>query len=231
MQRAGSVPRRATHLLACSGLALASAAEAGETVSYDYDALGRLTATTSSGTVNNGVATGIAYDPAGNHSAYTVSGAGSSGSPTVTGGGFETPDLGASYLYRPTLAFRFNSGIAGNGSAWGFAAAPEGDQVAFLQTIDQPAVISLPVSGLVAGTSYVATFHLASRPGYLVNPVTVAFNGTALGTFSPASTAFTAMTSAAFTASSGTGTLTFTGSSYAGDTSTGLDNVTVSVAP
>ncbi len=225
------MPRRAAHLLACSGLALASAAEAGETVSYDYDALGRLTATTSSGTVNNGVATGIAYDPAGNRSAYTVSGAGSSGSPTVTGGGFEAPDLGASYLYRPTLAFRFNSGIAGNGSAWGFADAPEGDQVAFLQTIDQPALVSLPVSGLVAGTRYVANFHLSQRPGYPVNPITVAFDGSPLGTFSPASATFAAVTSAVFTAGSGTGTLTFTGASYSGDATTGLDNVTVAVAP
>lgn len=69
------MPRRAARLLACSALALTTAAEAGETVTYDYDALGRLTATTGSGSVNNGVATGIAYDPAGNRSAYTVSGA------------------------------------------------------------------------------------------------------------------------------------------------------------
>lgn len=57
-----------------SALALASAAQAGETVTYSYDALGRLTATTSSGTVNDGVATGIAYDPAGNRSGYSVTG-------------------------------------------------------------------------------------------------------------------------------------------------------------
>lgn len=224
MQRLGH------HLWFWSALALASAAEAGETVTFSYDALGRLTATASSGTVNNGVATGIAYDPAGNRSAYNVSGAGSSGGPTVTGGGFETPEAGASYLYRPTAAFTYNSGIAGNGSAWGFT-APEGDQVAFLQTIDQPAVISLPVSGLVAGTRYVVRFHVAARAGYAANPVTVAFNGIPLGTFAPASTAFAAATSAAFTAASGTGTLTFTGASNAGDTSTGLDNVTVAVAP
>ena len=64
------------YLLATSLVALAAAAQASETVTYTYDALGRLTATSSSGTVNNGVATSVGYDPAGNRSAYTVTGAG-----------------------------------------------------------------------------------------------------------------------------------------------------------
>ncbi|HEY0130861.1 MAG TPA: Calx-beta domain-containing protein [Allosphingosinicella sp.] len=66
--------RRCRYLLAGCVLALASAAIASETVTYSYDALGRLTAMTSSGSANNGVTTGIAYDPAGNRSAYNVSG-------------------------------------------------------------------------------------------------------------------------------------------------------------
>ena len=66
--------RSSAWLLAGSGLALASAVRAGETTTYSYDALGRLTATSTTGTVNNGVATGIAYDPAGNRSSYGVSG-------------------------------------------------------------------------------------------------------------------------------------------------------------
>ena len=66
--------------LATASVALASAvAEAGETVAYSYDALGRLTATSTSGTVNNGLSTGISYDPAGNRSSYAVTGA--AGSP------------------------------------------------------------------------------------------------------------------------------------------------------
>jgi YD repeat-containing protein len=60
--------------LATSLCALATAAPASETVTYRYDALGRLVATSSSGSVNNGLATGIAYDPAGNRSGYSVSG-------------------------------------------------------------------------------------------------------------------------------------------------------------
>jgi YD repeat-containing protein len=69
-------------LLATSLLALAAAASrASETTAYTYDELGRLTATSSSGTVNNGVATGVAYDRAGNRSSYTVTGAGAGGTP------------------------------------------------------------------------------------------------------------------------------------------------------
>ena len=146
---------------------------------------------------------------------------------TVTGGGFETPEVGAGYSYAPNANFTNNSGVAGNGSAWGFAPAPEGDQVAFIQTIAPPAVVSVGVTGLTVGKNYTATFHLAARPGYAVNPVTVAFNGTTIGTFTAASTAFTAVTTSVFTAGASSGTLTFTGAHQSGDTSVGLDNVTV----
>lgn len=67
--------RRGKILWACSAFALAVAAEAAETTTYTYDAQGRLTATTTEGGVNNGVATGIAYDPAGNRSNYNLTGA------------------------------------------------------------------------------------------------------------------------------------------------------------
>jgi YD repeat-containing protein len=68
--------------LATSVCALATAAQAGETVTYTYDALGRLVATQSSGSVNNGVSTSVGYDPAGNRSTYTVSGSGSGSGPS-----------------------------------------------------------------------------------------------------------------------------------------------------
>jgi YD repeat-containing protein len=66
--------QRGHYLWACSALALASAAEAGDTVTCSYDALGRLTATTTTGGPNGAVAKGVAYDPAGNRSAYNVTG-------------------------------------------------------------------------------------------------------------------------------------------------------------
>jgi hypothetical protein len=221
---------RAGWLPAAFSIGWASAAGAGETVTYSYDALGRLTGASSTGSVNNGVATTIGYDPAGNRSSYVVSGA---GGPTVAGGSFEAPEVGASFAYAPAgspAGFAGYSGIAGNGSAWGFAAAPDGDQAAFVQSVGATSAISLPVSGLVPGSSYAATFSLAARPGYGANPIAVSFNGAALGTFTPASTAFAASTGAAFTAAATTGTLTFTGTASATDISTGLDRVTVAAA-
>jgi len=216
-------------LLAASSIALAGAAEAGETTTYTYDALGRLTGTSSTGTVNQGVSTSVGYDPAGNRSSYAVTGAG----PKVAGGSFEAPEVGSSFVYAPAgspAGFAGHAGVTGDNSPWYFAAAPDGDQKAFIQSVGAAASISLPVSGLVPGARYAATFHLAARPGYGANPVAVAFNGAALGTFAPGSTAFAAATSAAFTAAATTGTLTFTGTASATDISTALDAVTVAAA-
>ena len=65
--------RRLLAGFAALGVALVSApACAQETVTYSYDALGRLVASTTSGGPNSGVSTGIGYDPAGNRSTYTV---------------------------------------------------------------------------------------------------------------------------------------------------------------
>lgn len=47
---------------------------ASTTTTYSYDALGRLTATSNTGSVNNGATTATTYDAADNRTAYTVSG-------------------------------------------------------------------------------------------------------------------------------------------------------------
>ena len=64
-------------MLALAAVALAAgAAAANETVTYRYDALGRLVAVQHSGTANNGRANSLCYDPAGNRSVYRSSAAG-----------------------------------------------------------------------------------------------------------------------------------------------------------
>jgi YD repeat-containing protein len=65
--------RRGHYLLACSVLAVASAAGASETVIHSYDPLGRLTGTSATGTVNNGATSSLGYDAAGNRSIYAMS--------------------------------------------------------------------------------------------------------------------------------------------------------------
>jgi hypothetical protein len=53
---------------------LCASAQASETISYTYDALGRLTTEAHAGTVNSGIQNTIGYDPAGNRSSYAVTG-------------------------------------------------------------------------------------------------------------------------------------------------------------
>ena len=56
--------------LAGLGIACGASAQAGETVTYNYDVLGRLAGTST----NNGLTTSITYDAAGNRSNYSVAG-------------------------------------------------------------------------------------------------------------------------------------------------------------
>lgn len=56
-------------------LLLGAAAYAAETITYTYDARGRLVRVAHSGTVNNGVATTYSYDRANNRTNKTTTGA------------------------------------------------------------------------------------------------------------------------------------------------------------
>jgi YD repeat-containing protein len=55
-------------------IAATTAAQAGETVVYTYDAKGRLVKVERIGTVNNGVTTAYAYDKADNRTQVKVTG-------------------------------------------------------------------------------------------------------------------------------------------------------------
>jgi len=62
-------------LLALAGLAVAAAAVAAETLSYSYDARGRLVKVQHSGSVNNNVITNYSYDKADNRTLRNTTGA------------------------------------------------------------------------------------------------------------------------------------------------------------
>ncbi|HLL29437.1 MAG TPA: Calx-beta domain-containing protein [Allosphingosinicella sp.] len=64
----------ASFMLAASLCALATAARGNETTTYSYDELGRLVATSKTGTVNAGQGTSILYDAAGNRMNYSMAG-------------------------------------------------------------------------------------------------------------------------------------------------------------
>lgn len=63
-------------LLAGAALAAPATAAGSETITYSYDALGRLIAVSTAGGPNDGTAVSTAYDPAGNRTSYGVAGAG-----------------------------------------------------------------------------------------------------------------------------------------------------------
>lgn len=72
-------------LAAISVGSLASGAlRASETVTYTYDALGRLISTESSGPPNNGLSVSIVYDPTGNRGNYSISGSVANIAPIAT---------------------------------------------------------------------------------------------------------------------------------------------------
>lgn len=72
----------ARFFLATSLVALAAAAQGNETISYDYDSLGRLVRVDRSGTVNNGVNAAYCYDSADNRTSVTVGQAAATQCPT-----------------------------------------------------------------------------------------------------------------------------------------------------
>ena len=67
--------RKLALLLSAAGLATAAAALAAETLTYRYDARGRLVKVERTGSVNNGVIANYSYDKANNRTNRTVSGA------------------------------------------------------------------------------------------------------------------------------------------------------------
>ncbi len=62
-------------VIASAALAVAAAAVAAETITYKYDARGRLVKVERSGTVNNGVNTSYTFDKADNRTNKTTTGA------------------------------------------------------------------------------------------------------------------------------------------------------------
>jgi hypothetical protein len=74
-------------LILAAGLCFACSAGASETVTYSYDALGRLKTAQTSGGPLNGVQRSYSYDAAGNRTQVQVSGSTGSGSVTITAQG------------------------------------------------------------------------------------------------------------------------------------------------
>ncbi|HEV2818693.1 MAG TPA: hypothetical protein VGW40_15895, partial [Allosphingosinicella sp.] len=148
---------------------------------------------------------------------------------------FEAPETGTGATYNPTVSgvtFASKSGVVGNGSSWGFAAAPDGDQVAFVQSNSTgTGAISMTVTGLNAGTVYQFSFMVAKRASVAANPLLVTVDGQVLGYMTPSSTSFTQINLGPFQATSGSATITFSGTQSSSEKMSAIDKVIVTQAP
>lgn len=82
-------------ILLCLAIGITVPTHASETISYSYDALGRLVQVSHSGTVNNGASSCYSYDPADNRTNVTSSTSSSCTPPTCTGVSFTIASNGA----------------------------------------------------------------------------------------------------------------------------------------
>jgi hypothetical protein len=150
--------------------------------------------------------------------------------PALVNPGFEVPGLGNGFQYNPGgpgigWTFTGNSGVQGNGSAWGASAAPAGTQTAFVQTT---AIVAQTIN-LNAG-SYTLSFRAAQRACCVapyVQPLKVSVDGAQIGALiSPASTSFGPYNIAFSVATSGAHTISFAGTDP-GDKTSFIDAVTI----
>src|SRR5262245_48736297 len=145
--------------------------------------------------------------------------------------GFETPAVGlGAFRYNPAgspWGFGGPAGVSANGSGFtsGNAAAPQGNQVAFLQQFGSASQAVL----LDAGT-YAISFSAAQR-GNVSSAQTfrVLVDGQVIGTFnSVAGTGYTTLTTSTFSVATGTHAVTFQGTNInGGDNTIFLDAVTI----
>ncbi len=148
--------------------------------------------------------------------------------------GFETPNLGSgNYVYNPSgAAWIFTdsangngSGIAANGSAFSNPNAPQGSQVALLQSYGS---ISQTLVGFAPGTNYTITYSAAQRSGVAQHggeSWNIVIDNIVIRTNAPGLTGYTTYT-ANFTALSANHTLSFVGTDLAGgDNTVFIDNL------
>jgi hypothetical protein len=147
-------------------------------------------------------------------------------------GGFETPNVGSgtfnSFQYNPTgsaWTFSGTSGISGNGSGFTVSNpnAPEGVQVAFLQSLG-----SFSQTVTLAAGKYNLTFQAAQRGNFQSSSQTfqVLIDGTPVGSFKPAGTAYSTITTAGVTLTAGQHTIVFQGTNpNGGDNTAFVDQV------
>lgn len=153
--------------------ALGSAATANETLTYSYDALGRLVKVARAGTVNNNASECYAYDPASNRSNVTDSTTGDCGA----GGGTTTLTLSPTTLPNGTVGTAYSKTITATGGTSPYSFVTSAGAL--------PAGLTLTSGGVLSGTPTTATSYSftvkatdsAAHTGSQAYSVTIASSG------------------------------------------------------
>jgi hypothetical protein len=134
----------------------------------------------------------------------------------------------SNWTFSPLVPSASGSGIADQGSAFGFTAPPSGaNQVAFLQI---SASLSQTVSGLIVGEKYDLLFNLEGRPSTGAPATTVTIGGdTVLSGVNPAAGTWTDYDEQ-FIATSTSEVLDFS-TTQSADTTTAIDDVQIYATP
>jgi YD repeat-containing protein len=104
--------------LLSSALCLPSPLQATETITYTYDALGRVTGVSSTGTINAGQSVSTTFDPAGNRTNYSVTGV-----PTISIGNAVATE-GVTLTFTVTRSSSTGSATVNYSTAPGTAVSP-----------------------------------------------------------------------------------------------------------
>lgn len=198
---------------------------AQQTTEYNYDALGRLVGTSSSGA--HGLVSVIEYDAAGNRKRLATSAV----LARVENESFEYPST-STYIYTPSapsIVFSGLAGIARDGSAWGFPPPWNGQQVAFLQSYGgRTGAIEMKAVNLTVGKTYFVAFASSRRPGHAGNVINLYVNTTLLWNIPPDTEVnFGGHATGTFVASDVTATIRFESSATSYDSASGIDAVSV----
>ena len=149
-------------------------------------------------------------------------------------GGFESPSMSGGYQYAPsgaTWTFIGGAGIAANGTGFtsGNPNAPEGSQVAFLQSSGSGVV---QAATLAAG-QYTLSMQAAQRGNYQFGTqiVQVQVDGVTVGQYQPPGIAYSSYQTPVFTlGTGGSHTIALTGVGTGGDFTGFVDNVSITPA-
>jgi T1SS-143 domain-containing protein len=160
----------------------------------------------------------------------TVSVSGVYDAPTIANTGFESPGVGAGYVYNPSgYAWTFSgtagngSGLEGNGSAFAAPNAPGGTQAAFVQNVG-----TIQQSFTMEAGTYTLALSAAGRALYDgANPIKVYLDNVEIGSFTPAVNVFGQVAISFTVATDGTHVLKFAGQNTTGDATTFIDNIAI----